>query len=60
MDHDSIMEIIEETIQERSATLCSSADARNSYEQAEFGSGYTIITLDDEDKIKGSHYVQRT
>ena len=60
MEHDDIMGIIEETIQERTVSLCSSAKRRTEYEKAEFGFGYTITEWDADNKISGQDtYVKR-
>lgn len=45
MDHDSIMEVIAETIVERSNAIHATAKSSQDYERAEFGLGFTIIEV---------------
>lgn len=43
MDHDSIMELMAETIQERREAIYATAKSSKDYEKSEFGNGYSII-----------------
>ena len=53
MDHDDIMELMAETIQERREAIYATAKSTQDFEKSEFGSGYSIIdtTKDGLDQI---------
>lgn len=47
MDHDAILELIDETIHELETAIQAKPKARAEFEKSEFGVGYRIIDISD-------------